>query len=315
MIITLTSTTSSKVAARLVRLREEGGAVALGRVLTLIISAPPEHVERAVDAANDASREHPCRVLVVSPQAATEGDADLADGLDAEIRVGGDAGASEVIVLRPRGGAATELDSLVMPLLLPDAPIVTWWPATPPDSPSADPLGAMAQRRITDALECSAPIERLLRLAEDHAPGDTDLAWARATLWRGLIAAALDEPPFTPVLSITIRGNTAHPSLVLLGAWLRQTLDVPVTLEEVADAPALTGVVLHRENGDVVMERPVDSTILKISEPSGVSHRVSLPLRTLSDSLIEDLRRLDPDDVYGEVLTTALPALVGESAG
>ncbi|GMA31177.1 glucose-6-phosphate dehydrogenase assembly protein OpcA [Litorihabitans aurantiacus] len=140
MIITLSSTTSSKIAARLVKLREEGGAVALGRVLTLVVSAPPEHVERAVDAANDASREHPCRVLVVSPQ--PDGAADgPADGLDAEIRVGGDAGASEVIVLRPRGGARSELDSLVMPLLLPDAPIVTWWPASPPPSPRPTPSG------------------------------------------------------------------------------------------------------------------------------------------------------------------------------
>lgn len=304
MIITLNSTTSSQIAARLVRLREEGGAVALGRVLTLIVSTPPEHVERAVDAANDASREHPCRVLVVSPSADGDGD----DGLDAEIRVGGDAGASEVIVLRPRGGARSELDSLVMPLLLPDAPIVTWWPSTPPDSPSTDQLGAMAQRRITDTYECDAPAELLGRLGEGYAPGDTDLAWARVTLWRGLIAAALDEPPFTPLTAVTVRGNTEHPSLLLLAAWLKQSLGIEVKLAH-DDAPALTGVTLHRANGDVVMERPVDSTILRISEPSGVSHRVSLPLRTLSDSLIEDLRRLDPDDVYGKVLTGALPAL------
>lgn len=309
MIITLTATTSSAIAARLVRLREEGGAVALGRVLTLIVSTPEDHVERAIDAANDASREHPCRVLVVSPNE----DADADDGLDAEIRVGGDAGASEVIVLRPRGGATTELDSLVMPLLLPDAPIVTWWPAAPPESPSADPLGAMAQRRITDVLECSEPMASLTRLAGTHAPGDTDLAWARATLWRGLVAAALDEPPFTQVKAVTIQGNTDHPSLSLLGAWLNHSLGVPITLTHVAEAPALTGVTLHREHGDVVMERTIGSTILTIAEPSGVSHRVSLPLRTLSDSLIEDLRRLDPDDVYGEVLTKALPKLLKET--
>ncbi|WP_348525511.1 OpcA/G6PD domain-containing protein [Litorihabitans aurantiacus] len=117
-------------------------------------------------------------------------------------------------------------------------------------------------------------MDRLTQLAQGYHPGDTDLAWARATLWRGLIAAALDEPPYTPVTGVTLRGNTRHPSLVLLGAWLRESLGVPVAMEH-DDAPAITGAVLHRENGDVLMERPVDSTILRISEPSGVSHRVS----------------------------------------
>lgn len=305
MIIHLEATTSSAIAARLVHLREEGGAVALGRVLTLLVDSPADHVEQAIDAANDASREHPCRVIVVSPN--TDDDAD--DGLDAQIRIGGDAGASEVIVLSPRGGARAEVDSLVMPLLLPDAPIVVWWPAAPPRSPRDHPLGAMAQRRITDVLECAEPLVSLEHLAKNHAPGDTDLAWARVTLWRGLIAAALDEPPFTPVNGVTVAGNTQHPSLTLLGAWLRHALGVPVTLTQVDDAEALTGVTLHREHGDVVMERPAGSTILNIAEPTGIKHRVSLPLRTLADSLIEDLRRLDPDDVYGDVLTQALPAL------
>ncbi|WP_108717332.1 glucose-6-phosphate dehydrogenase assembly protein OpcA [Miniimonas sp. S16] len=308
MKIQLHDTTSSKIASQLVKLREEGGAVALGRVLTLLVVADEDDVEEAVDAANQASREHPCRVIVVTD--AVPG----ADGLDAEIRVGGDAGASEVILLRPRGAAGGDPDTLVTPLLLPDAPIVTWWPGAAPDDPSDHPLGRMAQRRITDVMRCGHPLRSLARLAEHHAPGDTDLAWARATLWRGLIAESLDEPPYTRVDAIRIAGNTDHPSLLLLGAWLRYFLKADVTLEAVEAAPAITGVTLVRENGNVVMERPVDSTILRIDEPTGIKHRVSLPLRTLADSLIEDLRRLDPDEVYGEVLTKALPELVEELA-
>lgn len=303
MKITLTDTTASKIAAKLVDLRDEGGAVALGRVLTLLVVADDEDVERAIEATNVASREHPCRVIVLVPQRGE-------DGLDAEIRVGADAGASEVIVLRPRGGASSELDSLVTPLLLPDAPIVTWWPGGAPEDPARDPLGAISQRRITDVLQCTDPIGALLRLGTRHEPGDTDLAWARATLWRGLIASSLDEPPFTSVERVTIAGNIDHPSLVLLGAWLQQALGCVVDFVAVDRAPALTGVTLHRSSGDVLMERPVDSTILEITEPSGIKHKVSLPLRTVADSLIEDLRRLDPDDVYGEVLTEGVPMVL-----
>lgn len=303
MKVTLENTTSSAVASRLVDLREEGGAVALGRVLTLIVQAHPEEVESAVTATNAASREHPCRVIVVAP----EPDApNQPDGLDAEIRVGADAGASEVIVLHPRGGATTSLDTLITPLLLPDTPIVAWWPGQPPPVPSADPLGAMAQRRITDALSCADPIGRLGLLARGYRPGDTDLAWARATLWRGLLASTLDDTSAGPVTGVAIEGNLNHPSIALIGAWLGEALEVPVQYVA-AEAAGIVGIVLERANGRTVFERPANSSVLRIHEASGITHRVSLPLRTVEDSLIEDLRRLDPDVVYGEVLTQALP--------
>ena len=60
MIVDLPNTTVSKVSKSLVQIREQGGAVALGRVLTLIISTDFKGIETAIQAANDASREHPC---------------------------------------------------------------------------------------------------------------------------------------------------------------------------------------------------------------------------------------------------------------
>ena len=98
MIVELPDTTTSQVSKTLVKIREEGGVVALGRVLTLVIATAPGGEEEAIEAANDASREHPMRVIVVASD--PEEPADTPARLDAEIRVGGDAGASEVIVLR-----------------------------------------------------------------------------------------------------------------------------------------------------------------------------------------------------------------------
>ena len=66
MIVDLPNTTTSRISKALVRIREEGGAVALGRVLTLVISTELGHEEAAIEAANDASREHPMRVIVLS---------------------------------------------------------------------------------------------------------------------------------------------------------------------------------------------------------------------------------------------------------
>ena len=130
MIIDLPDTTVSQVAKQLVSVREEGGAVALGRVLTLVIAARNGVAEAAIDAANDASREHPMRVIVLTTG---EGEAHL----DAQIRVGGDAGASEVVVLRAYGDAASNAESLVTGLLLPDAPGVAGWPEEAPTDPAS----------------------------------------------------------------------------------------------------------------------------------------------------------------------------------
>jgi glucose-6-phosphate dehydrogenase assembly protein OpcA len=300
MIIDLPDTTTNAVNKRLVRLRDEGGAIALGRVLTLVVIARESDVETSIEAANDASREHPCRVVVVAP--ATRGSSAR---LDAQIRVGGDAGASEVVVLRTSGPLHEHADTLVMPLLLPDAPIVVWWPGEPPASPDDDPVGAMAQRRITDSITAKDPAATLAALATTYGPGDSDLAWARVTLWRGLIAAALDQPPYDPVTSVTVEGQAKHTSLDLLAAWLGQRLRCPAEVVRRRGAEAITRVTLERKSGPVVLDRP-DGRTVTISQPGKPDRRVALPIRTLSEALIEELRRLDPDEVYGEVLTKGL---------
>lgn len=116
MIVDLPDTTVSKISRALVSVREEGGAVALGRVLTLVILTREGAVEEVIEAANDASREHPMRVIVLMIPDSTDG----TSRLDAQIRVGGDAGASEVVTLRAFGEAGeSNLESLVTGLLPP----------------------------------------------------------------------------------------------------------------------------------------------------------------------------------------------------
>ncbi|GAA1985044.1 glucose-6-phosphate dehydrogenase assembly protein OpcA [Isoptericola halotolerans] len=301
MIIDMPDTTTNAVSKRLDQLRDEGGAVALGRVLTLVVVAAEVDIEAAVSAANEASHEHPCRVVVVAPLATH-----AATGrLDAQIRVGGDAGASEVIVLRCAEPLGDHPDTLVMPLLLSDAPIVVWWPTGGPDDPTADPLGAMAQRRITDTTTADDPVAKLGSLARSFTEGDTDLAWARVTLWRGLIAAAIDQPPYEPVTSVRVEGQAEHTSLDLLAAWLGLKLKCAATVVRTPGSDAITRVTLERKSGPIVLDRP-DGRVVTINQPGKPERRMSLPIRSLSEALIEELRRLDPDEIYGQVLGKGL---------
>ncbi|MFD5600689.1 glucose-6-phosphate dehydrogenase assembly protein OpcA [Leucobacter sp. NPDC058333] len=296
MIETLPNTTVSAVTRRLVSMRQESGVSALGHVLTLVISASGDLDESVIEAANHASSEHPMRVIVLLSRP------DEADRLDAEIRVGADAGASDVIVLRASGEVASGVEGLVTGLLLPDAPVAVWWPEEAPDRPGADPLGRIGQRRITDA---AAPDGSGwdTRIA-GYSAGDTDLAWTRLTRWREYLAAILDEPPFEPVTAVEVVGSEASPSTELLAAWLELALGVPTTctlLDRTLHAEGLHSVRLVRAGSDAVLKR-LSPTHAALSQPGQPTHEIVLPRRTLSECLAEELRGLGEDVMYGRVL-------------
>lgn len=301
MIKNLSNTTSSFISRELVTIREEGGAVALGRVLTLLVQTKFSGIEEAITAANEASRAHPCRIIVLA-------DEDLQSKseprLDAEIRVGGDAGASEVIVLRAYGEAASDPESLVTGLLLPDAPVVAWWPGEAPVKPSTSAIGRIAQRRITDAASQSDPHAWLVSLANNYEPGDSDFSWTRLTLWRAQLAAILDQPPYDPISGVVVTGAVDSPSTDLLAAWLGLKLGVEVELVRTDRGKAVSGikgVKLQRASGDIEIVRNVPD-VATLIQPSQPTRDINLPRRSLRDCLIEDLRRLDSDDAFGSLI-------------
>jgi opcA protein len=300
MIVDLPSSTTSAVNKKLVELRESGGVLALGRVLTLVILTDDgSAIEGAIEAANAASREHPCRVIVLA-----RGQRKAAPRLDAQIRVGGDAGASEVIVLRGYGQLAADDAGagMVMPLLLPDAPVVAWWPGEAPAVPSEDAVGRLAQRRITDALSARNPLKAFEQRRANHVAGDTDLTWTRLTSWRALLATALDAPPHEPVTAATVAGEAVSPSTDLLAGWLAVRLDAKVKRSPAQQGPGLVSVRLERASGPVELVRP-DGKVGSLRQPGQPDRLVALARREVRDCLAEELRRLDPDEIYGEALT------------
>jgi glucose-6-phosphate dehydrogenase assembly protein OpcA len=302
VIVDLENTTVSKVSKKIVQIREQGGVVALGRVLTLLIETDTKGVEVAIKAANDASREHPCRIIVLTSDPSTTS---KKASLDAQIRVGGDAGASEVIVLRAYGKAASDSQSLVTGLLLPDAPIVVWWPGKAPINPAESSLGKIATRRITDAASQSDPRAHFKNLAKNYSPGDSDFAWTRLTKLRTQLATMLDQPPFDKVLSAEIIGSSDSPSVELLAAWLELKLKIKVKTVRTTPEKSINkikSIRLFRKSGDVVISREIQDKAV-LSQPLQPSREISLPVRSLRDCLSEDLRRLDPDDLFGEVIT------------
>ena len=303
MIIDLPSTTSSKINRALVDLRDQGGSVALSRVLTLVIVTEDGQAEDPIEAANAASFEHPCRVIVVA-----KGAKRASPRLDAQLRIGGDAGASEVIVLRLYGSLVDHAASVVVPLLLADSPVVVWWPGVAPEVPADDPIGVLADRRITDANSAKRPVAQLAKRRDTYRPGDTDIAWTRITRWRGLLAATLDQPPHERVTSVEVSGSADSPSTDLLAAWLAWALRCPTTRTKAPakSGPGVHSVVLTRRSGPISLVRP-EGTTAELTAVNQPERHISLPRRTLRECLSEELRRLDADEVYAEVLSKGLP--------
>lgn len=308
--VNLGRTSTHRIETTLRSLREQRGEVATGRVLTLIVSVRSEEdLPSVVRGANEAAREHPARVIVVVHDRTTD-----EVYLDAELYVGGEAGAAEVILMRLHGELADHADSVVMPLLLPDTPVVVWWPFTSPRNPAGDALGALASRRITDSFSDAAAgkgSKAIFRRRIGYTPGDSDLVWSRVTPWRGLLSSALDQRAGDEVTAVEITGPAEDPAVDIAAGWLADRLQVEVTryagktpsvpldAEGFPTAP-VERVVLHCSGGDLLME-VVDHRSVRIVD-GDTTNLVTLHRRTLGECLAEELRHLEPDNAFGAAL-------------
>jgi glucose-6-phosphate dehydrogenase assembly protein OpcA len=286
----LLDTSSAAIAAEFVKARTRAGSPAMGMVMTLVIVVDEDVAQEALKAARKASREHPARVLAV-----ILGDARGAGVVNAQVGIGDD-WTGETAMIRLHGEVVKHPESVVLPLLLPDSPVAVWWPTDPPEDPAADPLGSLAQRRITDAAAASRnKTKAMATQCASYVKGNTDLAWTRITPWRALLAAALDQQPLK-VRRASVTAERISPSADLLAAWLSDRLKVPVDRAS-SKGPGITEVVLETKEGPIRIAR-ADGKLAVFSSPGRPDRPVALRRRELPDLLAEELRRLDEDVVY-----------------
>lgn len=302
MATTLWDTTGGEVVKALLAERRAAGALASGLALTLVAVVDEKRVQEAEQAATVAASAHPCRLIMVVRHSIT---ADIR--LDAEVQIGGRLGSTEAVVMRMYGRLGLHAESLVLPLLAPDAPVVTWWHGAPPQEIATDALGVLANRRVTDSAQAPDPAASLHQRATDFVIGDTDLAWTRCTPWRSLLASALDGVDGRPSAA-SVAAEAGNASASLLAGWLTSRLGVTAEL----DASGGPGITAAR----VVMRRDDDSDyVVSVERPDGFSATLRrgdeeprvlpLPRRELGDLLAEELRRMDPDAVYADALSTS----------
>ena len=304
MTVTLWDTTGGDVVKALAVERRAGAMVASGLALTLVVVVDEKNVAAAEEAATVAAQAHPCRLVIVIRR-----QLDTADRLDAEVQVGGRLGPIEAVVMRMYGRLTLHAESVVLPLLAPDCPVLTWWHGDPPEEIATDPLGVLADRRVTDSSLASDPLAALERRAKDFAPGDTDLAWTRTTPWRSLLASAFDAVT-QPAVSARVEAEPGNPSAALLAGWLATRLSIHASVTD-SDGPGVTAVEVtlagdegddaDREEHSIAVHRP-DGRLATFSRTGQPDRQLPLLRRPLGDLLAEELRRLDDDAIYADAL-------------
>jgi len=197
MIVDLPDTTTTAVSKKLDELRQKIGAVTMGRVLTLIIAPDSEAMlEESIEAANGASHEHPSRVIVTMRGDPTPTNRDWTHSCGWPRRGcrGGRGAATVRIAGRPRRQRRH-------PFLLPDIPVVAWWPDIAPAVRPRTRWAGWQFGASPDATNGADPLSAIKSRLPGYTAGDTDLAWARITYWRALLTSAVDLPPHEPIES------------------------------------------------------------------------------------------------------------------
>jgi glucose-6-phosphate dehydrogenase assembly protein OpcA len=205
--------------------------------------------------------------------------------------------AVEMVVLTLHGDAAGGAASATVPLLRADLPTVLWWPG-PPDASGdgvLDRLAGVVDRVITESGRAPGAegVRALASWASGASPSVTDLAWARITAWRQLIAQMVDEQAMaslrdgSPTVLVAHGGAEPDAGTLLLAGWLRDVIGDDLTVR-LASRPAEDGedgpVAVELDGGGTGRRLTIErlpgraAAVVCVTEPDGATRRRVLPL-------------------------------------
>lgn len=171
-------------------------------VFNLIISIrDEEQLPDVTETITKLTWSYPCRaiVLVCKPEEA-ETSTEAFISAHCQLPTGtGKKVCCEQITIIGKGEAANGLWSMVLPLIVPDLPVILWWPGDPcVEEALFERLLDTADRVIVDSRAFVKPGVTFAHLAtlsrgEYSATAFADLSWSRLTAWRSLIAQFFDQ--------------------------------------------------------------------------------------------------------------------------
>jgi glucose-6-phosphate dehydrogenase assembly protein OpcA len=209
-----------------------GGAVVRASVANLVVVTPNRPAgQQALAAVEELGARAPsrCVVLIAEPPEGRQGVRSWARVVNRRPDQGPEVVWEEVVV--QTNVHPSHLTAVVLPLLLPELPVFTWWQGTPPfDQQVFAELTSVTDRLIVDSAAFGNPVADLRRLQATVGvlePAVTDCAWGRLTPWRELLAAPFGGPQLRPALDQArwLRVDSVEPTAGLeLVGWLASRL-------------------------------------------------------------------------------------------
>ena len=310
---------------------QHAAAEARASVLNLIAVVGSERQLTEVSHTLDAlSVTNPSRTLILLAQHDRSA-AKLEAEVSAQTRTeSGHRVTTERVLLHAHGDVAAHLASLVTPLLIPDLPVVLWWPGRPDfDNPLFDDLCELADRLVVDTDEGFEPpdLKRLLEIARrDHAGASIgDFNWARLIPWRHLAAQFFDIPGMlahlTQIHGVAVYhgrdGSTTQARL--LGGWIQGRMasvgiDVPVEFRpDDAYEHGVCRFVIYSRGPDgqarfSISHQPGGrlSTEVRVDAQDFVDRTVRLTRRAAEELLAIELTLPGHDALFEEALAASL---------
>lgn len=303
MVTTLTNPTSSAVMAALRREQSTAAAVSQTLAFTLIVDVlahGPKAASEFEAVALEAAASHPCRLIVLSREAGRGS----SPSTPLEVEVSGPSPSCPTELLRVSVPFvdAERIEAVLRGVLANDVPVVCWSPCGTPSALQLEIMSKFVQRRVFDSDSGDDPLLALQTIRSHYRPGDSDLAWARISALRGLVASAHDWRGGRVVTSEVRLPAVA--SALLLGNWLERLTGARVTYADSTDDDVV--LVLGCTDRDGVDYR------LTITEADGRFFTVALdddpPLRHVGPAvspaslLAAELAHLGEDAMYKHVL-------------
>jgi glucose-6-phosphate dehydrogenase assembly protein OpcA len=197
-----------------------------------------------------------------------------------------------------------EVAHLLIPLLVPDLPVVMWCHGGRFfGSRYFDPLFPIAQKIIVDSRGAANGKGAIAVLKEFRSRGTrvADLAWTRLTGWREALAHSCEESLRTSTAARIEYGGPLSSSVLYFARWIERA--APSTVVTLAPVPGDAGLRSITFSGGTqgISVKLADAGSLEV-QASGCTSRSMLPAASEDALMREELSILGSDPVFEGVL-------------